>query len=219
MSEKVNKMIACPKCSEKSETELICSMNNKSFPDMKKRIFGDKFFEWKCSKCGFHGDLLHPLLYNDMKNKFMVYYIPDVKRKVIADEKLEKEFAECRDIKKRLVSGVNELKEKIAVLDAGADDMAVELAKYAVERIVEKSANRKVISGYFLDMDKSENTISFHFYVGNEKRPYIQTTRLEVYNRSMKIVKDYFEDFGKQPGFIKIDREWAKEAWKIYKNS
>lgn len=219
MSEKINKMITCPKCSEKSEAELICSMNNKSFPDMKKIIFGDKFFEWQCPKCGFQSKLLHPLLYNDMEKRFMVYYIPDAKRKIIADEKLEKEFSELSHIKKRLVSDVNEFREKIAILDAGADDMAVELAKYAVERIVEKSANKKVMSGYFLDMDKSENTISFHFFVGNENRPYIQTTRLEVYNRSVGIVKEYFEGFDKQSGFIKIDREWAKEAWKIYKNS
>ncbi len=219
MSEKVNKMIICPKCSKESETELICSMNGKSFPDMKKRIFEDKFFEWKCPKCGHESDLLHPLLYNDIENKFMVYYIPDTKRKVVVDEKLEKEFFELSYIKKRIVSGVNELKEKIAIFDFGADDMAVELAKYAVERIVEKSANMTVSSGYFLDMDRSENTISFQFFVGSENRPYIQTTRLEVYERSMGIVKKYFKGFGKQHGFIKIDREWAKEAWKIYKNS
>jgi len=218
MSEKILKTVECPKCSEKSDAEIICSVNEKYMPDMKKSVLSDRFFRWKCPRCSFETQLLHPLLYNDIENGFMVYYIPMTKRRVLADEKIEGEFSDLSDVKKRLVSNVSELKEKIAVFGENADDMAMELSKYAVERIVEKTSAQTVYEGYFLDMNKAENTVSFQFFVGSEKRPYIQTTRLEVYRRSLEIVKNYFYDTDKQDGFIKIDREWAKEAFKIYKS-
>ena len=217
MSEKIVKTIICPKCSEKSETEIICSVNGKDVPDMKKDVLSDKFFKWKCPRCRFETQLLHPLLYNDMENGFMVYYIPNTKRDILVDEKIESEFSDLSDIKKRLVSNVSELKEKIALLDENADDMAMELAKHAVERIVEKTANKTVYEGYFLEMSEEENTVSFQFFVGAERRPYIQTTRLEVYRRSLEIVRRYFSDINSS-GFVKIDREWSKEAFKIYKS-
>ena len=218
MSEKILKTIICPKCSEKSETEIICSLNGKDVPDMKKSVLSDRFFKWKCPRCKFETHLLHPLRYNDMENGFMVYYIPNTKRDILVDEKIESEFSDLSDIKKRLVSNVSELKEKIALLDENVDDMAMELAKHAVERIVEKTANKTVYEGYFLEMSEEENTVSFQFFVGAERRPYIQTTRLEVYRRSLEIVRQYFSEMDYQSGFVKIDREWSKEAFKIYKS-
>lgn len=218
MSEKIMKTVTCPKCSEKSDTKLVCSANIKSVPNIKRAVLGDSFFKWKCPKCEFETQLLHPLLYNDIENKFMVYYIPQTKRRVLADEKIENEYSDLSDIKKRLVSNISELKEKIAVLDSRNDDMAMELAKHAVARIVEKTASQTIAEGYFLEMNKEENTVSFQFFVGAEKRPYIQTTRFEVYKRSLEIVKNYFSDIDSQSGFLKIDSEWAKEAFKIYKN-
>ena len=108
--------------------------------------------------------------------------------------------------------------EKIAILDSHNDDMAMELAKHAVARIVEKTANQKIAEGYFLEMNQEENTVSFQFFVGAEKRPYIQTTRLEVYHRSLELVKKHFADIDEHDGFVKIDSEWAKEAFRIYKS-
>ena len=218
MSEKIMKTVTCPRCSQQSDVKLICSANQTSVPNIKRAVLNDSFFKWKCPKCNFEKQLLHPLLYNDIANRFMVYYIPQTKKRFLADEKIEKEYADLSDITKRLVSNVSELKEKIAVLDSRHDDMAMELAKHAVARIVEKTANQKIAEGYFLEMNQAENTVSFQFFVGAEKRPYIQTTRLEVYNRSLELVKKHFADMDTHDGFIKIDSEWAKEAFRIYKN-
>ena len=218
MSEKIIKTVTCPKCSEKSDVKLICSANGKSVPNIKRTVLNDSFFKWKCPKCNFEKPLLHPFLYNDTENDFMVYYIPQTKKRFLADEKIEKEYADLSDIKKRLVSNVSELKEKIIILENHYNDMAIELAKHAVARIVEKTAAQTIAEGYFLEMDQAENTVSFQFFIGPEKRPYIQTTRFEVYNRSLELVKKQFADTDKHDGFIKIDSEWAKEAFRIYKN-
>ena len=164
MSEKIMKTVTCPKCSEKSDVKLICSANSKSVPNIRKSVLSDSFFKWKCPKCSFEKQLLHPLLYNDLENRFMVYYIPQTKKRFLADEKIENEYPDLSDIKKRLVSNVSELKEKIAILDSRHDDMAMELAKHAVARIVEKTASQKIAEGYFLEMDQEENTMIWNMY-------------------------------------------------------
>lgn len=219
MSEIISKYVTCQKCHQQSTVDLMCSANSESEPGIRDRILDESFFRWKCPKCGFTTKLLHPLLYSDIKNKFMVYYIPKVERSQIADEKLEKEYAELSNIKKRIVPEVNTMKEKIVLLEEHYNDMAVELAKLAVAEVVSKSTGQNVYEGYCTDINKSENTISFQFFIGGDHRSYFQTTRFDVYHRSYSIVKDYFPDVDKKKGFLNIDRAWAKEALKRYKNS
>ena len=113
MSEIISKYVTCPKCEQKSMTDFVCSMNTVSEPKFRDKIFDESFFKWKCAKCGFTSPLMHPLLYSDLKNRFMVYYIPNVDRSQIVDEKLEKEFADLSDIKKtRKILKIQIMREK-----------------------------------------------------------------------------------------------------------
>ena len=218
-SELIKKNVVCPKCRQQTETGLLCSINTESEKDALKKVLDDEFFKWECDKCGFQTMLLHPLLYSDIKNKFMVYYIPNVERSRISDEKLELEFKELSDIRKRLVPDINALKEKIMLFGKGFDDASVELAKLAVSEVVGKSTGQTVYEGYCTEIDKSSNVLSFQFFIGGKKRPYMQTTRFDVYKRSFDIVKEYFPDLNEQGGFLNIDRSWAKEALRKYKDS
>lgn len=219
MSEKLKRFIPCPKCTQQSETEIICSANTLNEPNIRQNIFNESIFDWKCPKCGFKKKLLHPFLYNDVKNKFMIYYIPKVERNHLVDEKIEKEFSELSYIKKRIVPNINSLKEKIAVFEKGINDMALELTKYAVAEVVAKSTKMSVSEGYFTDMDKEKNLVGFQFFLGSEHSPYLQTTRLEVYTHSLQIIKKYFSKEEKRNGFLNIDRNWAENALKKYKNT
>lgn len=197
----------------------MCSINTEGEKNVLGKLMNDEFFKWECDKCGCQTMLLHPLLYNDIKNKFMVYYIPNVERSRISDEKLEHEFEELSDIRKRLVPDINALKEKVMLLGKGFDDAAVELAKLAVSEVVGKSTGQVVYEGYCTEIDRAANVLSFQFFIGGKKRPYMQTTRFDVYKRSYDIVKEYFSDINERSGFLNIDRSWAKEALKKYKDS
>lgn len=219
MSELISKLVSCPKCEQQTAVDFACSVNTESDPDVREKIMDESFFRWKCPKCGFQTKLFHPLLYSDLKNNFMVYYIPKVERSQIADEKLEKEFSELKDIKKRVVPELNAMKEKIVLFEGKYNDMAIELSKLAVAEVVGKSTGQNVYEGYCTDIDKSGNSICFQFFIGGEHRTYIQTTRFDVYNRSLSIVKESFSDIEKKKGFLNIDRSWAKEALRRYKNS
>ncbi len=219
MSELISKYVTCPKCEQQSTVELMCSINTAAEPRARELVFDEDFFRWKCKKCGFQTKLLHPLLYNDIQNKFMVYYIPKVERSRIADEKLEKEFSVLADVKKRIVPDVNAMKEKILLLEKHYHDAAVELSKLAVSEVVGKSTGQTVHEGYCTEIDRSENVIGFQFFIGSDRRSYLQTTRFDVYNRSLSIVKEYFPDLDKHTGFLNIDHSWAKEALRRYKNA
>ncbi len=217
MSEKVKRNITCPKCGAVKETTLLCSVNASSLNDAHKQIFEDKFFEWTCESCGETRQLLHPLLYNDIKNRTMVYYIPDVDRRQLVDDKLEAEFPELNDVKKRVVPTVNALKEKIYIFDLGLNDMAVELTKLAVAELVAKSRKLHVTEGYLSAYDVEANTIGFEFFLSDTGKPFLQSTRIEVYKRSLEIVETYFANEDDRQGFLSIDRRWAKEALAQYR--
>ena len=105
------------------------------------------------------------------------------------------------------------------IFEKGFDDASLELAKLAVSEVVGKSTGQTVYEGYCTEIDRSDNVLSFQFFIGGKKRPYMQTTRFDVYKKSSDIVKEYFPDINKQSGFLNIDRSWAKEALRKYKDS
>ena len=89
MSEKVTKSIVCPKCNETTQTEIYTSINSLNDPELRVRALDESLFKWRCSCCGHQARLTYPVLYNDMKNRFMVYLIPRIERFQLADKELE----------------------------------------------------------------------------------------------------------------------------------
>lgn len=217
MSEIVTKSVLCPKCKQQTNTEILISANTVEEPDIRKKVMDESIFRWKCVKCGFTTRFQHPFLYNDIDNRFMIYYIPNVERNKVSDQKLEEEYKELSDIKKRIVPDINALKEKIVIFEHGYNDMALELTKLAVAEIVSKDTGYNVHSGYFTNMNEDDSTVSFQFFVGGDKRSYIQSTRLDIYKRSVGIVNKHFSKVENQPGFLNIGKNWAKESLENYK--
>lgn len=220
MSGKVTKNIACPKCNETTQTDIYTSINAFNDPELREKALDESLFKWRCESCGYEARLTYPVLYNDMKNRFMIYLIPRIERFQLADRELEEEFDNLKNINKRLVPDFNSFKEKVFIFESGLDDMAVEVTKLAIsETVAKKQKLREVTEGYLSMYDRETNTMGFTFFLGENKEPYVQSARLEIYGKSISIVKEFAVKDRKLKGFIKVDREWAENVLYRYKRS
>ena len=128
----INKAIVCPMCGELSRAEIYTSVNSTLSKELRNRVLSGELFSWTCPSCNYHARLTYPILYNDMKNRFMVYLIPKIDRYQLCDKELEAKYSNLRNINKRIVPNFNTFKEKIFIFESGLDDMAVELTKLAI---------------------------------------------------------------------------------------
>lgn len=214
----IKKRIVCPKCDEATETELYTSINVTNHRDLRTLAMNESLFKWTCKGCGHEAKLTYPVLYNDMKNRFMVYLIPKIDHFQLADKALEEQFKNLKHINKRIVPDFNSFKEKIFIFESGLDDMAVELTKLAISEAVARKLGLPEVSEGFLSMYNSENnTMGFTYYLGEAKEPYVQSARLEIYGKSVSVVNELAVKDKKLKGFIRIDREWAENILYRYK--
>lgn len=215
---KITKAIVCPMCGELCKSEIYTSVNPTVNKKIRSRVLDGELFAWTCPSCGHHARLTYPILYNDMKNRFMVYLIPKIDRFQLCDKELEEKYSNLRNINKRIVPSFNSFKEKIFIFESGLDDMAVELTKLAISQTVSKKLDgAEIVEGYLSMYDRESNTMGFTYFAGEDRVPYVQTARLEIYGKSKGIIDELAFKDKKLKGFIKIDREWAENILYRYK--
>ncbi len=133
---------------------------------------------------------------------------------------VNRDFRSLRNISKRVVSDFNSFKEKIFIFESRLDDMAVELTKVAISQTVSKKLGGVAVEEGYLSMyDRESNTMGFTYFTGEDRAPYVQTARLEIYGKSKEIVDSFAVKDKKLKGFIKIDREWADNILYRYKRA
>ena len=139
---------------------------------------------------------------------------------LLPDKELEEKYSNLRNINKRVVPDFNSFKEKIFIFESGLDDMAVELTKAVIGQTVSKKLDgTEVKEGYLSMYDRESNTMGFTYFTGEDRAPYVQTARLEIYGKSKEIVDSFAVKDKKLKGFIKIDREWADNILYRYKRA
>ena len=217
---KVVKAVVCPMCGELSKAIAYTSVNVTVNPELREQVLDGSPFAWQCPSCGYSARLTYPVLYNDMKNRFMVYLIPKIDRFQLCDKELEEQYNNLRNISKRAVADFNSFKEKIFIFESGLDDMAVELTKTVISQTVSKKLNGvEVVEGYLSMYDRENNTMGFTYFTGEDMTPYVQTARLEIYGKSKEIVEQFAVKDKKLKGFLRIDSEWADNILYRYKRA
>ena len=218
MSTTGTKSVACPQCGASSEVKVFKTVNVTTDRNFREQLLSGEMLHFHCPNCGHDAQLRYPMLYNDINNKFMVYFIPDAAKDKVTDEALEKEYGELAGIRRRLVGDFNELKEKIHIFESGLDDRVIEVVKAALKDVVEKRTGEQVTGGYLSKYSVSEDRIGFTFFVGENKEQFVQTTRLEIYDKSAGVARACKEDENDR-SFRAVNREWARNALYQYKKS
>lgn len=162
---KITKAIVCPMCGEMSKADVYTSINPSVTKGVRRRALDGELFAWKCPSCGYSARLTYPILYNDMKNRFMVYFIPKIDHFQLCDKELEEKYSNLRNISKRIVPSFNSFKEKIFIFESGLDDMSVELTKLAISQTVSKKlGGAEIHDGYLSMYDRERNTMGFTYF-------------------------------------------------------
>lgn len=218
MSLVINANIICKKCSKQSVNKLYASVNATVNKPLKKEIIKGSFFEWNCPCCGNKSVLIYPMLYHDVKKKYMIYLIPNKKRRYFDDVAIEEQYKGVDEINKRAVSSIAELQEKINILAQGLDDRIIEIAKHALVQSISNEYKTDNIKGYFNMLSREQNRISFVFYIGENKVPYNKSTKAELYDTSARVLHTVYGNNKLTKGFHTVDKQWAKETIEVYRN-
>ncbi len=216
MSTNLSKEISCPKCGRSSHSRMWPVIEAEKSPEQRERILEESLFFWECPECDYQMQLVYPCLYQDMKHHFIVLLDPNQKEQSLD----KKAFSAIRtkNIRKRIVSSVEELKEKILIFESGLNDAACELAKLAMGQTIERKKEQKTSAGYFSSADPENNKITFVFRFEDEDLlPLYQTTQFEVYKKTLEITESlHFDPCGSD--FLRVDTEMARLMLEEYQN-
>ena len=215
MSTQMSKDVGCPKCGAAVRTKMwpgVCAQDN---PELRARMLDETFFDWTCPECGYAAQFEYPCLYHDRARGFMVYVAPSGSGHEFHPVDVNEKFPQLAGVKKRVVATPAELKEKILIFEAGLDDYAVELVKFALADVLAEKSGEKAVQGYFSYADEGSNRICFVFFPEGENGPVMRKTSMDAYRKSLEIVRERRRPEGNC--FIPVDALTAKEMLEEYK--
>ena len=207
MSESRQDTFTCPQCGEDGPLTLWNSINVDLDPDARKRVEDLSVFEWTCPNCGKTCLVLHPCLYHDMSNEFMVWFAPD-------DEPQEgAQFSQLDHYILRTTHTPNEFREKVNILERHLDDRAVELTKLILIMQLTRD-DVDVVDVIFHSID-TKGQFVFVLVHPDGVEQYVRLPGA-TYQKLAHDVREYL--FTPAHQFEVIDLKWAKESLELLKN-
>ena len=129
--EDIEDAIICPNCNHEQELHVTPTVNVTVDPDMKEKVLSGEIFLFTCENCGFTGFAGYPFIYEDKETNggFLIYMEPGCEDREVGVDGDVADQVLLQNMTMRLVTTINELKEKIFIFEAGLDDRVVELFK------------------------------------------------------------------------------------------
>lgn len=205
----VKQQVNCPNCKNNISVKLWTSINPQLAPSIRSKIMDETLFDFFCPECKYKSKLEYPFIYNDMKNNFIIYFIPYAKKNRIDFTVAQKEYPQLNSKVKRLVKNLNHMKEKIIIFENGLNDLGIEFTKYYLERFILKKINKHVSSSYFCMLDTENRKLGFSFFLEDRDEPLYHTTTLDVYEKHMNILNKSKVFDESKVGFVTIDQNWV----------
>ena len=199
--------VACPKCSKEFKTVIYESINTDYSPDIAESVINGKLFEATCPACGFVAHLEYDILYNDLKHDTWIWVLhPN-------NKDYHSKVSEIRtthyplEFNTRIVSDMNELREKVACLEAGVDDRVVELCKrFFALSIISQNPDFQIKNAYFSCTNKKP-VVTFYNNDGGEAYCYLEK---DIYEKMAKLFEKPLQEMKPEP-FMIIDAKWADD--------
>ncbi len=207
MSTEIVKEIICPQCGETQKYKLYTGINCAENPELKDLILNETLFDWRCKRCNYFAAMAYPFLYTDPEKRYAICVSPAAGNTV-------EPTAAVKDFTKRIVKNLAELKEKILILDAGYDDIAVELVKNALCSIIRGTYKVPRVHAYYSRVSGEE--MEFAVFLPKKEDPVYHSTKMDVYKQSQEVLRAL--DFVDPPQFLQADAKLAKKIIEDYQN-
>jgi len=210
--------ITCPACQHPQAFTTWQSINVTLDPELKQKLLDRSLVTFHCEKCNHTAGVNQGLLYNDMDRHVMIMLGCQNPDELESPEPLVQKFQ--ADYSLRLVYTMNELIEKVMILDSDLDERAVELFKISLMASIEESqrGNNPALffSGIFAS-DKSEEQIEFALV--NEASTKAVSVPLEkVYHRFVDEFCKHLPTTVSECGrWLRVDRDYALNYLKAEK--
>lgn len=193
--------VTCPHCQTETDHKVLDHINIDRNPELRQKVKDLSCFRVKCPNCGETVLAVHPCLYHDMSNQFMVWLWPEEEAAPRA------EFDPLAGYTLRIVDSLNAFREKIAILERGLDDRAVELMKLLL--LMQLNHDLDVVELLFHELDERTGDLRFAAVLSDGAEQYAAMPGA-VYQRLRGDVETYL--YTPSAGFACIDMKWAQEA-------
>ena len=194
----------CPHCKNEREREVLSHINADEQPEMRQKVRDLSCFEWRCPICGKVSLIVDPCLYHDMSGQFMVW--------LSLDEKLPEAdgFDPLSGYTLRWVDSPNSFREKIAILELGLDDRAVEIMKLLL--MMQLQRTMEVVEVLFHSFDEQTGAFQFVLVLSDGAEQYV-SMGAETYTKVEQDVSERL--FTPARRFVRIDMDWAVDALEL----
>ena len=196
--------ITCPHCQAETDHKVLDHINIDRNPELRAKVQDLSCFRVKCPNCGETALAVHPCLYHDMSNQFMVWLWPEEEKAPRA------EFDPLAGYTLRRVDSLNAFREKINALECGLDDRAVEIMKLLL--FTQLNRDLDVVELLFHALDDRTGELRFVAVLSDGAEQYAAMPGA-TYQRLREDVEAYLYTPGAD--FAVIDMAWASSALEL----
>ena len=196
--------ITCPHCQAETDHKVLDHINIDRNPELRVKVQDLSCFRVQCPNCGETVLAVHPCLYHDMANQFMVWLWPE------EGEAPHAQFDPLAGYTLRRVDSLNAFREKINVLECGLDDRAVEIMKLLL--FTQLNRDLDVVELLFHALDDRTGELRFVAVLSDGAEQYAAMPGV-TYQRLREDVEAYLYTPGAD--FAVIDMAWASSALEL----
>lgn len=196
--------IICPHCQAETDHKVLDHINIDRNPELRAKVQDLSCFRVQCPNCGETALAVHPCLYHDMANQFMVWLWPEEGQAPRA------QFDPLAGYTLRRVDSLNAFREKINVLECGLDDRAVEMMKLLL--FAQLNRDLDVVELLFHALDERTGELRFVAVLSDGAEQYAAMPGA-VYQRLREDAETYLYTPGGD--FTVVDMAWANSALEL----
>lgn len=196
--------IICPHCQAETDHKVLDHINIDRNPELRAKVQDLSCFRVQCPNCGETVLAVHPCLYHDLANQFMVWLWPEEGQAPRA------QFDPLVGYTLRRVDSLNAFREKINVLECGLDDRAVEMMKLLL--FAQLNRDLDVVELLFHTLDERTGELRFVAVLSDGAEQYAAMPGA-AYQRLREDAETYLYTPGGD--FTVVDMAWANSALEL----